>query len=68
MKMRFQPAADMGKRGDLVAEQLPGRTGEHHQAALRVLGDGELPFAKSLQGVAMARRDGYPTLGVQRQR
>jgi hypothetical protein len=33
-----------------------------------VAGDGELPGAKSAQGVAMARRDGEPPLCVQRQR
>jgi hypothetical protein len=67
-KMRFHHWADMGSCANAFAELLPLGAGEHHQAAVGVLGDGELAGCRRAQDVTMPGRHRKPTLRIETER
>jgi hypothetical protein len=56
------------QRGDAFAKLFPFGAREHHQAAVRMLGDRELVGGRRGQDVTVPGRHGQPTLGIETQR
>ena len=67
-KNAFPPLGRHGKLGNALAKFFPLGAGENHEAAVRVLGDGELARCRGRQDVTMPGRHGQPTFRIETQR